>query len=90
MPHLVALRRRRLLTQSDTVKWIGGDLRTVHKILGHRTPLMTMRYAHLSDAHMAEAAAKLRNRLKQKPDSAMDTLWTPPEIGTESQREAQS
>ncbi|HAA76383.1 TPA: hypothetical protein DCE37_14810 [Candidatus Latescibacteria bacterium] len=42
------------------------------------------------DAHMAEAAAKLRNRLKQKPDSAMDTLWTPPEIGTESQREAQS
>ena len=51
---------------------------------------MTMRYAHLSDAHMAEAAAKLRNRLKQKPDSAIDTLWTPPEIGTESQREAQS
>ena len=77
-------------TAGSQMVMAGVDLRTVQKILGHRTPLMTMRYAHLSDEHMAEAAAKLQDRLKRKPDSAMDTLWTPPEIGTEPQTVVQS
>lgn len=33
----------------------GGDLLTLQKILGHRTIQMTMRYAHLSPGHLAEA-----------------------------------
>jgi integrase len=77
-------------TAGSQMVMAGVDLRTVQKILGHRTPLMTMRYAHLSDAHMAEAANKLQDRLNKKPDSAMDTLWTPPEIGTELQGGVQS
>ncbi|QJQ96258.1 MULTISPECIES: tyrosine-type recombinase/integrase [Halomonadaceae] len=33
----------------------GGDLLTLQKILGHRTITMTMRYAHLSPDHLADA-----------------------------------
>jgi integrase len=37
----------------------GVDLYTVGQVLGHRTPRMTQRYAHLSPQYMANAMAKL-------------------------------
>ncbi len=37
----------------------GVDLRTVQELLGHKSILMTMRYAHLSPDHKAAAVAKL-------------------------------
>ena len=40
----------------------GGDILSLQKILGHSNIQMTMRYAHLSDDHLAEA--KLLNPLE--------------------------
>jgi integrase len=37
----------------------GVDLYAVGQLLGHKTPRMTQRYAHLSPKHMAEAVGKL-------------------------------
>ena len=37
----------------------GVDLYAVGKLLGHKTPRMTQRYAHLSPQYMAEAVGKL-------------------------------
>ena len=37
----------------------GVDLYAVGQILGHKTPRMTQRYAHLSPGFMAEAVNKL-------------------------------
>jgi len=42
----------------------GCDLRTVQQLMGHKDIKMTMRYAHLSKAHLQEAVGKL------------DLLWT--------------
>ena len=39
----------------------GVDLYAVLQVLGHRTPRMTQRYAHLSPQYMAGAVAKLDN-----------------------------
>ena len=39
----------------------GVDLYGVGQFLGHKTPRMTQRYAHLSPGYMAEAAGKLGN-----------------------------
>jgi integrase len=41
----------------------GADLYTVGQLLGHKTPRMTQRYAHLSPGHMAAAVAKLNDVL---------------------------
>lgn len=43
----------------------GCDLRTVQQLMGHKDIRMTMRYSHLSRAHLQEAVSKL------------DSLWTP-------------
>lgn len=37
----------------------GVDLYAVGQILGHKTPRMTQRYAHLSPEYMAGAVGKL-------------------------------
>jgi hypothetical protein len=37
----------------------GVDLYAVGQILGHKTPRMTQRYAHLSPAYMAGAVSKM-------------------------------
>jgi len=37
----------------------GCDLYAVGQLLGHRTPRMTQRYAHLSPSYMAAAVSKL-------------------------------
>ncbi len=43
----------------------GVDLYGVGQFLGHKTPRMTMRYAHLSPGYMAEAAGKLGNAMSE-------------------------
>ncbi len=40
----------------------GVDLYRVQILLGHKTPLMTLRYAHLSPAHLREAVAVLTQK----------------------------
>jgi integrase len=47
----------------------GVDLYAVSQILGHKTPRMTQRYAHLSPGYMATAVAKL--------DSVFTDVGTP-------------
>jgi hypothetical protein len=37
----------------------GVDLRTIAEILGHRTLLMVMRYAHLAREHQVDAVDRL-------------------------------
>lgn len=44
----------------------GADLKTVQELLGHRTLTMTLRYAHLSQAHIKEAVRLLDNPAYQK------------------------
>jgi integrase len=39
----------------------GVDIRTVQELMGHKDIKMTMRYSHLSDAHLKEAIKKLEN-----------------------------
>jgi len=36
----------------------GADIRTVQELMGHSTITMTMRYAHLSPAHLRNAVNK--------------------------------
>ncbi|MCL5238217.1 MAG: site-specific integrase [Nitrospirae bacterium] len=37
----------------------GVDLTTVSKLMGHKSLTMTLRYSHLSPAHLAEGVKKL-------------------------------
>ena len=50
----------------------GVDIRSVQTLLGHRDITMTMRYAHLSPAHLRDAISKLGSsgpRTKQEQGS---------------------
>jgi integrase len=43
----------------------GSDLATVSRLMGHASLAMTMRYAHLSQRHEADAVAKLDSKLAE-------------------------
>ena len=47
----------------------GVDIRTVQELMGHKDTKMTMKYSHLSDAHLREAVKRLGNGtdLAQEP-----------------------
>jgi integrase len=54
----------------------GVDLTTVQELMGHKTPAMTSRYAHLSPAHRLAAAQKLNPKKAKRlrpSDSSTDT-----------------
>lgn len=46
-----------------------GDLPSLQKLLGHASPMMTQRYAHLAANHLRTGIERL--------DASMDTFWTP-------------
>jgi len=46
-----------------------GDLPSLQKLLGHHSPMMTQRYAHLASSHLRQGMLRF--------DSGMDTFWTP-------------
>jgi hypothetical protein len=46
-------------TAASWLVMAGVDLYAVGQVLGHRTPRMTQRYAHLSPSYMAGAVGKL-------------------------------
>ncbi|HEX7318877.1 MAG TPA: site-specific integrase [bacterium] len=47
----------------------GVDIRSVQELLGHKDIKMTMRYSHLSNAHLREAVKRLENGTGMAPDS---------------------
>ncbi len=51
----------------------GVDLRTVAQLLGHKTLQMTMRYSHLSQAHLERAVNTLDRTLAAYDGHHMDT-----------------
>ena len=46
-----------------------GDLPSLQRLLGHQSPMMTQRYAHLAENHLRSGIERL--------DKRMDTFWTP-------------
>jgi integrase len=52
----------------------GVDLFAIGQILGHKTPRMTARYAHLAPQYMAGAVAKL--------DGVFGDVFAPGKLGT--------
>ena len=51
----------------------GADLYTVQKLLGHKTNVMTQRYAHLAESKLRDAAMALSRALKTSVDRADET-----------------
>ncbi len=43
----------------------GCDIRTVQRLMGHKTITMTMRYSRLSEMHLKNAVSKLGKKLTQ-------------------------
>lgn len=55
----------------------GVDLRTVQELLGHRTMKMTVRYSHLSKAHLQEAVNRLGTNLAHRGRRLVDASRKP-------------
>jgi integrase len=58
-------------TFASRLAMAGVPLRTIGELLGHKTPAMTMRYAHLAPAHLRDAVECLVNRTST--DTRTDT-----------------
>jgi len=48
-------------TFASQLAMAGVDIRTIQELMGHKDIRMTLRYSHLSDAHLREAVRKLEN-----------------------------
>lgn len=55
----------------------GVDLRTVQELLGHKSIAMTLRYAHLSPGHLAEAVQRLSLGSTPPPSSPVRDPYFP-------------
>jgi integrase len=60
-------------TAASQLVMAGVDLRTVGKILGHKSYAMTLRYAHLSPGHLKEATERLGEHLAFGDGDFMET-----------------
>jgi len=61
----------------------GVDIRTVQELLGHSTITMTMRYAHLSPAHLREAVNKASLKASLEPSTIQSAIETVTKTVTE-------
>jgi hypothetical protein len=48
----------------------GSDLATISRLMGQASLAMTMRYAHLSQRHEADAVAKLDSKLAKNRNTS--------------------
>ena len=64
-------------TAASQLVMAGVDMVSVQKILGHKDPRLTLRYAHLSPGHVKDAvdvlAGRLKSESKKSADSAPET-----------------
>lgn len=60
-------------TFASHLRMHGADLHDLQKLLGHRDPRMTDRYAHLSAEHLGNAAKRLDTVLSLAPAAAPAT-----------------
>jgi integrase len=51
----------------------GVDIRTVQQLMGHKDIRMTMRYSHLSDAHLKEAVKRIELGTHMTPIEKQDS-----------------
>jgi len=63
----------------------GVDLRTVQDLMGHKSILMTMKYAHLSPDHKRMAMEMLESRFLEKSPATFHNSPLPPH-STEAQK----
>ena len=68
--------RKQIVTAASWLVMGGKDLYAVGQLLGHRTPRMTQRYAHLSPSHMAGAIGKL-DLVFERRDAGLRSSFSP-------------
>jgi integrase len=65
-------------TFASRLAMAGVPLRTIGELLGHKTPAMTMRYAHLAPAHLRDAVECLVNSTSTDTRTSTDALARTP------------